>query len=146
MSVYLLLLLMAQRRTSSAPLQRTGRRLQTHAHFRKGLSCDACHGPSLKHRTSTGAVPPDRVAAPDEVLALCGGCHSIEQKEYLESKHGKLVMARSRQGGKLHHLPRRPQPSPAAMPEVSCHSAIGSSGRGGRGFLHEPPLQQAHTG
>jgi hypothetical protein len=69
---------------------------QTHPHFQKGLSCDACHGPSVKHRTSIGAVPPDRVAAPDEVPALCGGCHASEQKEYLASKHGKLVMARSK--------------------------------------------------
>jgi hypothetical protein len=69
---------------------------QTHKHFEKGLSCDACHGPSVKHRTSTGAVSPDRVAAPDEVPALCGGCHAPEQKEFLESKHGKLVMARSK--------------------------------------------------
>jgi hypothetical protein len=69
---------------------------QTHPHFQKGLSCDACHGESVRHRTSTGAVPPDRVAAPDEVPALCGGCHAAEQKEYLASAHGKLVMARSK--------------------------------------------------
>jgi hypothetical protein len=69
---------------------------QTHPHFQKGLSCDACHGASVKHRTSTGAVPPDKVAAPDEVPALCGGCHAVEMKEYLASKHGKLVMARSK--------------------------------------------------
>ena len=70
--------------------------LQTHTHFQKGLSCDACHGPSVKHRTSTGAVSPDRVAAPDEVPALCGGCHAGQQKEFLQSKHGALVMARSK--------------------------------------------------
>jgi hypothetical protein len=69
--------------------------LETHPHFRKGLSCDACHGASVKHRTSTGAVPPDQVAAPDEVPALCGACHASEEKEYISSKHGKLVMARS---------------------------------------------------
>jgi Cytochrome c3 len=69
---------------------------QTHPHFQKGLSCDACHGASVKHRTSTGAVPPDRVAAPDEVPALCGGCHGAEQKEYLASAHGKLVVSRSK--------------------------------------------------
>ena len=69
---------------------------QTHRHFEKGLSCDACHGPSVKHRTSTGAVSPDRVAAPDEVPALCGGCHASPQKQFLASKHGALVMARSK--------------------------------------------------
>ena len=69
---------------------------ETHKHFQKGLSCDACHGPSVKHGASTGAVSPDRVAAPDEVPALCGGCHAGQQKEFLASKHGALVMARSK--------------------------------------------------
>ncbi len=69
---------------------------QTHPHFKKGLSCDACHGPSAKHRASIGAAPPDRVTAPDEIPALCGACHAGEQKDFLESKHGKLVMARSK--------------------------------------------------
>ena len=67
-----------------------------HTHSKKGLSCDACHGPSVKHRMASGAASPDRVAAPDEVPALCGGCHAAEQKEFLESRHGKLVMARSK--------------------------------------------------
>ena len=69
---------------------------QTHPHFQKALSCDACHGPSVKHRTSTGAVAPDRVAAPDEVPALCGTCHVAQRKEYEGSKHGKLVLAQSK--------------------------------------------------
>ncbi len=69
---------------------------QSHPHFQKGLSCDACHGPSVKHRTSLGAPPPDRVAAPDEVPALCGGCHAAQARDYLASRHGKLVMARSK--------------------------------------------------
>jgi len=69
---------------------------QTHPHFQKGLSCDACHGPSVKHRTSVGAAPPDRVAAPDEVPSLCVGCHAGESKAFLSSKHGRLVMARSK--------------------------------------------------
>ena len=69
---------------------------KTHTHFQKGLSCDACHGASLKHRNSTGAVPPDRVAAPDEVPALCGQCHSAQQEEYSGSKHGAAVLARQK--------------------------------------------------
>lgn len=69
---------------------------QTHAHFAKGLSCDLCHGPSEKHRKAAGAAAPDRVAAPDELPVLCGGCHANEKQQYLESEHGKLVMARSR--------------------------------------------------
>ena len=69
--------------------------LETHPHFAKGLSCDACHGQSVKHRTSTGAASPDRVAAPDEVPALCGTCHPAQKKEYLNTKHAALVLARS---------------------------------------------------
>lgn len=69
---------------------------KTHPHFAKGLSCDICHGESLKHRTSTGAAPPDRVAAPDEVPALCGTCHAPEGKQYAASKHGKLVLAQAK--------------------------------------------------
>src|SRR3954463_15680919 len=67
----------------------------THPHSAKGLSCDACHGQSVKHRTTTGEAPPDKVAAPDEVPALCGTCHATEKKEYLATKHGALVIARS---------------------------------------------------
>ena len=69
--------------------------LQTHPHFAKGLSCDACHGQSVKHRTSTGAASPDRVAAPDEVPALCGTCHPAQKKAYLTTKHAALVMERT---------------------------------------------------
>ncbi|MBI3470392.1 MAG: hypothetical protein HY013_03440 [Candidatus Solibacter usitatus] len=69
---------------------------QTHKHFSKGLSCDACHGASTQHRNSTGAVAPDRVAAPEEVPALCGGCHAAEKSEYAASRHGQLVLAKSR--------------------------------------------------
>ncbi len=69
--------------------------LETHPHFAKGLSCDACHGQSVKHRTSTGAASPDRVAAPDEVPALCGSCHAAQKKEYLTTKHAALVVSRS---------------------------------------------------
>jgi hypothetical protein len=69
---------------------------QGHPHSQAGLSCDACHGRSEKHRTAQGAAPPDRVAAPDEVPALCGGCHAAQHKEFLPSKHGQLVMARSK--------------------------------------------------
>ena len=69
---------------------------KTHAHFAKNLSCDACHGPSVKHRTTTGNAPPDRVAAPDEVPALCGACHTSQLKEYSSSRHAKLVAERSK--------------------------------------------------
>ena len=69
---------------------------QKHKHFTKSLSCDICHGPSERHRNSNGAVAPDRVAAPDEIPALCGACHTVENQAYSTSKHAKLVLARSK--------------------------------------------------
>jgi cytochrome c7-like protein len=68
---------------------------QKHKHFAKGLSCDACHGPSAEHRAANGAAPPDRVAAADQQPALCGACHPAPAKAYSSSKHGQLVLARS---------------------------------------------------
>ena len=64
---------------------------KSHPHFEKGLSCDACHGKSEKHRAATGGAPPDKVAAPDEQPALCGACHTSQSKSFLASKHGKLI-------------------------------------------------------
>lgn len=69
---------------------------EKHPHFQQGISCDACHGPSVKHRSSTGAAAPDKVASSDEVPALCGACHTAEQKEYVTSHHGVLVLARAK--------------------------------------------------
>jgi hypothetical protein len=73
----------------------------THPHSQKGLDCNSCHGESVKHRTSQGHSEPDRIAAPHEVPALCGRCHSGEAAssipaQYSESKHGKLVLAKSK--------------------------------------------------
>ena len=47
----------------------------SHPHSQKDLDCDTCHGASVKHRSSQGHTEPDRIAAPHEVPALCGGCH-----------------------------------------------------------------------
>jgi hypothetical protein len=69
---------------------------KTHPHLVKGLSCDACHGRSEKHIKAVGGAPPDRVAAPDEVPALCGGCHPAQHKEYAGTAHAKLVAARAK--------------------------------------------------
>ncbi len=69
--------------------------LQEHAHFAGGASCDACHGESKAHREATGHKPPDRVASPSEQPVVCGRCHEAVSKQYLGSKHGKLVLARA---------------------------------------------------
>ena len=79
--------------------------------------------------------------APDEVPALCGTCHGAQQKEFLASKHGALVMARSKvkaancaTGHGLHSLrtarqtqqqcqkchARLTSPHPAVAAAVSC--------------------------
>jgi hypothetical protein len=47
----------------------------SHPHAKASLSCDTCHGESVRHRESGGGTAPDRVAAPDQVPALCGTCH-----------------------------------------------------------------------
>ncbi len=91
----------------------------THPHSRQGLSCDACHGPSVRHRESAGGVEPDRVAGPLQVVALCGTCHDRPAKgeidaaksilkQYLASKHGAALA----------------NPSAARGPNCeTCHSA-----------------------
>jgi hypothetical protein len=69
---------------------------EPHPHFAKKLSCDICHGRSEKHMKAVGSAPPDRVAAPDEVPALCGTCHAPQLKEYSPTAHAKLVLARAK--------------------------------------------------
>jgi hypothetical protein len=71
-------------------------RFSAHPHFARGMSCDACHGPSAAHRKAAGGAAPDRISAPDETPALCGSCHPAARKEFTGSKHGLLVLARSR--------------------------------------------------
>lgn len=68
---------------------------QSHPHFAKGLSCDACHGSSAAHREAAGNKPPDRVAGPSDQPQLCGACHTGQRKDYESGKHGKLVLARA---------------------------------------------------
>ena len=68
---------------------------QQHKHFAKGLSCDACHGTSEKHRLASGAAPVDKVAASWDQPAVCGGCHTAARKEYSASRHGVLTLAKS---------------------------------------------------
>ncbi|HYI93086.1 MAG TPA: cytochrome c3 family protein [Bryobacteraceae bacterium] len=70
--------------------------VKSHKHGARGISCEACHGVSTQHRNSVGASSPDKVAAPDEVPALCGTCHQEQRKLYATSAHGKLVAASSK--------------------------------------------------
>lgn len=66
----------------------------THPHKAKDISCDACHGASVKHREAQGQTPPDRIAGPLEVPALCGACHTGQLAAYKPSRHYEALMAR----------------------------------------------------
>jgi hypothetical protein len=67
-----------------------------HPHSAKSLSCDACHGASVKHREAAGGAPPDRVAGPQEVPALCGTCHAAQRAQFDKSKHAAVLALASR--------------------------------------------------
>ena len=69
---------------------------KSHKHASIGVVCSVCHGESVKHRNSNGESAPDRVAAPNEVPALCGACHTGQLKDYTPSKHGALVLSLSK--------------------------------------------------
>ena len=92
--IWLLVLVFAQEPQVCAPChnEQIGD-LKTHKHSAKGMQCSVCHGASLKHRESTGNVPPDRVAAPEEVATLCGSCHVQEKTDYLVSAHQRALLA-----------------------------------------------------
>lgn len=65
--------------------------VESHPHFAKGVSCDACHGASEKHRAASGHTAPDRVAVREQVPPLCGTCHPSERKSYETSRHGAVL-------------------------------------------------------
>ena len=67
-----------------------------HPHKAKGISCDACHGKSEEHRKAQGASPPENVAGPREVPALCGACHTSQLAAYKQSKHFAVLEANAR--------------------------------------------------
>lgn len=101
----------------------------SHKHFRAGLNCDACHGASVAHRGSTGGVAPDRIAAPEEVPALCGACHTAPRKEFAASKHGKLVLAKAKAANcatchGVHGLRTAPQREAQC---ARCHTGLPAS-------------------
>jgi hypothetical protein len=62
-----------------------------HPHAAKSLSCDACHGTSVKHREAAGGAPPDKVAGPQEVPGLCGGCHATQKTQFDKSRHAAIL-------------------------------------------------------
>jgi hypothetical protein len=108
----------------------------SHPHSQKDLDCDTCHGASVKHRNSQGHTEPDRIAAPHEVPALCGGCHpgkasTTIEAQYSSSKHGQLVLAKAKvrapHCGTCHgvHSVRTPQGIEAQCKR--CHTQLPTS-------------------
>lgn len=68
----------------------------THKHSAASVGCEVCHGESAKHRAASGGAPPDKVAAPDEIPAMCGACHTKQFAEFKPSKHAALLFAKSK--------------------------------------------------
>ncbi|MBY0502344.1 MAG: hypothetical protein K2X03_00440 [Bryobacteraceae bacterium] len=100
--------------------------VESHKHFAKQVSCDACHGTSEKHRLAAGGAAPDRVATREQVPVLCGGCHVAERKSYETSAHAKVLAAgqKSAHCATCHgnHAPR-PLAAMAARCQ-SCHTTL----------------------
>ena len=104
---------------------------KTHRHASANLDCGVCHGPSDKHLTSVGNVPPDQVASPSEVSKLCGNCHLAEKQQYETSPHGLVYRnakkVRTANCNTCHgHHALRPW---AALVETCqrCHTALPAS-------------------
>jgi len=93
----LLLLLLAQQPATHQLCQQCHTEpasdVESHPHFAKGVSCDACHGKSEKHRAATGHAAPDRVATRDQIPPLCGTCHANQLKTYQATRHWAVLKA-----------------------------------------------------
>ena len=100
--------------------------VESHKHFAKQVSCDACHGASEKHRLAAGGAAPDKVATREQVPVLCGGCHVAEHKSYQTSQHAQVLAA----GNKSAHCATchgnhalRPLAAMAARCQI-CHTTL----------------------
>ena len=96
----------------------------SHPHKAKNVSCDACHGTSAGHRETQGGKPPDKVAGPREIPALCGACHTSQLVAYKESKHFAVLETNARGTATCvrchgNHAPRTPASTQAQCER--CH-------------------------
>lgn len=66
---------------------------EKHPHSKQTISCDTCHGASQNHIDTAGNTPPEKVAGPKDQPALCGACHTEQNKDFTASKHGKAMLA-----------------------------------------------------
>ena len=99
-----------------------------HPHAAKALSCDACHGTSVKHRDAAGGAPPDKVAGPQEVPALCGGCHPAQKPQFDKSQHAKVLAAAGRVRapgcGTCHGVHGQSTPAQIEVRCTRCHTPL----------------------
>jgi hypothetical protein len=67
-------------------------------HYRNGVSCQDCHGgdPKDAARSMTPQSGFLGVPKPKEIPEFCGKCHLGIKENYLESGHGKALMATGR--------------------------------------------------
>lgn len=103
--------------------------VESHPHFAKKVSCDACHGTSEKHRLAAGGAAPDKVATREQVPVLCGGCHVSERKSYDTSRHAAVLVAgsKSAQCATCHGNHALRQLSAMATRCQSCHTKLPSA-------------------
>ena len=100
--------------------------VESHPHFKKNVSCDACHGASEKHRLAAGGAAPDKVATREQVPVLCGSCHLAERRSYETSRHAAVLAAgsKSAQCATCHgNHALRPLAAMAARCQ-SCHATL----------------------
>jgi hypothetical protein len=117
---------------------------ESHIHRDKGVSCDSCHGKSAEHAGAAGAISPEIVAGPAEQPKVCGACHTAQAKEFIESKHGQLIQARSREKQAPHctmcHDNHALRTWTGTLQQCNrCHSQLPASCR------REPPVKTARV-
>jgi hypothetical protein len=99
-----------------------------HPHAAKALSCDACHGTSVKHRQASGGAPPDRVAGPQEVPGLCGTCHIPQKAQFDKSKHAAVLAlagrVRAPNCGTCHGVHVKNTPAQIDSRCARCHTQL----------------------
>jgi hypothetical protein len=104
-----------------------------HPHSRNALDCDSCHGASLRHRSSEGGSPPDRLAIGREIPALCEACHAGDEpesigKQFFGSKHGRTLLSGGRSRaphcGTCHGVHRVRPPRGMERACKQCHDTL----------------------
>jgi hypothetical protein len=113
-----------------------------HPHAAKALSCDACHGSSAKHREAQGGAPPDRVAGPQEVPALCGACHASQKPLFDKSKHAAVLAlagkVRAPSCSTCHGAHAQVTAAQTEARCIRCHTPLPATCKPGCNTCHDP--------